>query len=184
MLLLAFVTYNLLVVRSPREAVVESEGAHDAKRPWLAVIAGSLAIAGGVEFVMRGATGVAAAIGMSDRVVGLTIFALGTSLPELAAGVMSARRGQPEIGFGNVIGSNVFNSLAVMGIAGVIRPFEGAKAAAELSHALSSDFPVAMGFSIVLVALPVLFKRAVGIWPGAALAAGYAVYIAWLLIVM
>jgi len=187
MLLLAFATYNLILVRSPREATggtAEPDEAHSARYPWLAVVAGSLFIAGGAELVMRGATGVAAMVGMPDRVVGLTIFALGTSLPELAAGVMSARRGQPEIGFGNVIGSNVFNTLAVMGIAGVIQPFEGVEASRELANALSTDFPVAMGFSVVLVALPVLFRRAVGSGPGLALAGGYVTYIAWLLFTM
>ena len=184
MLLVAFVTYNLLVVRSPREQVGDGGEAHGAKLPWLAVIAGSLGIAGGAELVMRGALDVAATIGMPDRVVGLTILALGTSLPELAAGVMSARRGQPEIGFGNVIGSNVFNTLAVMGVAGLIRPFQGEAAGAELGKALSSDFPVAMGFSVVLVALPLLFRKAVGMGPGAALLGGYLAYVGWVLVAM
>lgn len=184
MLLVAFATYNLVVIRSPREQVEvgdETEEEHGSRLPWLAVVAGSLGIAGGAELVMRGALGVAETVGMPDRVVGLTILALGTSLPELAAGVMSARRGQPEIGFGNVIGSNVFNTLAVMGIAGLIRPFEGPLAEAELGKALSSDFPVALGFSVVLVALPLLFRKAVGIVPGAALLGGYLAYIGWLL---
>ena len=184
MLLVAFATYNLIVVRGPREQIGEGGEAHGAKLPWVAVIAGSLGIAGGAELVMRGALGVAATIGMPDRVVGLTILALGTSLPELAAGVMSARRGQPEIGFGNVIGSNVFNTLAVMGIAGVIRPFQDEVAQVELGKALSNDFPVAMGFSLVLVALPLLFKKAVGVGPGALMLGGYLTYIAWLLIAM
>lgn len=185
MLLVAFATYNLLVIRSPRELTAEAaDQVKGVGRPWLSVLAGSLSIAGGAELVMRGATGVAVAIGMPDRVVGLTIFALGTSLPELAAGVMSARRGEPEIGFGNVIGSNVFNVLGVMGIAGVIRPFGEAEASAELSSALSSDFPVAMTFSVVLIALPFLFRRAVGVVPGTALALGYLAYMAWLLLSM
>ena len=184
MLLVAFGTYNLLVIRAPREAGGNSGNTHETRWPWLAVAVGSLSIAGGAELVMRGATGVAEAAGIPDRVVGLTIFALGTSLPELAAGVMSARRGEPEIGFGNVIGSNVFNVLAVMGIAGVIRPFEGAEASAELGSALSSDFPVAMAFSVVLVALPLLFRKKVGSTPGALLALGYLSYIAWIVLSM
>lgn len=185
MMLVAFGVYNLLILRGPRDEVVgEGADAHGAKLPWVAVILGSAAIAYGADRVMAGAEGVAVAAGMSDRVVGLTIFALGTSLPELAAGVMSARRGIPEIGFGNVIGSNVFNVLAVMGIAGLIQPFTDPEAQAELGKALSIDFPVALGFSIVLVALPFLFKNAAGRMPGACLMAGYLAYIAWLLLSM
>lgn len=183
MLLVAFATYNLLVIRSPRAVAAEEADqggeVQGVSWPWIIVMAGSLSIAGGAELVMRGAVGVAEAIGMSDRVVGLTIFALGTSLPELAAGVMSARRGEPEIGFGNVIGSNVFNVLAVMGVAGLIQPFEGDGASAELRNALSSDFPVAMAFSVVLVALPLLFRKKVGTLPGALLTVGYLAYMAW-----
>lgn len=184
LLLVAFVAYNLLVVRSPREVLAEGAEAHRSRLPWLAVVGGSLAIAAGAELVMRGATDLAEAVGMPDRVVGLTIFALGTSLPELAAGVTSARRGHPEIGFGNVIGSNVFNTLAVMGIAALIHPFRGGPASEQLGEALSSDFPVAMAFSLVLVILPLLFRRTAGRTPGALLAAGYVAYVGWLLVAM
>ncbi len=181
-LLASFAVYNLLLVRDERTVVTEEAAGQGMRRPGWAALAGSLAIAGGAELVMRGALGVAATVGMPDRIVGLTILALGTSLPELAAGVTSARRGHPEIGLGNVIGSNVFNTLAVTGIAGVIRPFQGAHASEGIRMALSSDFPVALGFSVVLVALPRFFRGSAGVGPGGALVLAYLAYITWLLI--
>ncbi len=69
-----------------------------------------------------GAVGVAVEFGVSDLIIGLTIVALGTSLPELAASVIAARKGEHDIAIGNVVGSNMFNLLAVIGIAVVIAP--------------------------------------------------------------
>lgn len=71
---------------------------------------------------MWGAVTIAEAMGVSDLIIGLTIVALGTSLPELAASVIAARKGEHDIAIGNVVGSNMFNLLAVVGIAGVISP--------------------------------------------------------------
>jgi cation:H+ antiporter len=69
-----------------------------------------------------GAVEIAQSLGVSDLVIGLTVVAIGTSLPELASSVMAARRGEHDIALGNVIGSNMFNTLVVVGLAGVIHP--------------------------------------------------------------
>jgi cation:H+ antiporter len=74
------------------------------------------------RLLVWGAVQIAAALGVSDLVIGLTIVAAGTSLPELASSLIAARKGEPDIALGNVLGSNLFNTLAVVGIAGVIRP--------------------------------------------------------------
>ena len=123
---------------------------------------------------MQGAESIAHRVGMADGVLGLTILAIGTSLPELFTGVSSALKGHAEIGFGNVIGSNVFNSLAVMGIAGLVRPFGGSeKASAELAAALQRDFPAVLLFSLVLVVLPFVFRNTAGRLAGSLMLAGY-----------
>jgi cation:H+ antiporter len=70
-----------------------------------------------------GAVEIAQALGISDMVIGLTIVAIGTSLPELASTVAAAKKGEHDIALGNVLGSNLFNTLAVVGIAGTIHPF-------------------------------------------------------------
>jgi cation:H+ antiporter len=74
------------------------------------------------RILVWGAVDIAQQFGVSDLLIGLTIVALGTSLPELAASIMAARKGEHDIAVGNVVGSNMFNSLAVIGIAGTIEP--------------------------------------------------------------
>lgn len=95
-----------------------------------------------------GAVEIATALGVSDLVIGLTIVALGTSLPELAATVIAARKGEFEIALGNVVGSNMFNLLAVVGIAGVIMPMDAVPA-----QVLMRDW---LSMMILLVALTVM----------------------------
>ncbi len=96
------------------------------------------------RLVVWGAVGIAQTFGVSDLIIGLTIVALGTSLPELAASVASARKGEHDIAIGNVIGSNMFNLLAVLGLPGVIRPGPVDPAV------LTRDFPVMFGLTIGL----------------------------------
>ena len=74
------------------------------------------------RLLVYGAVGIATSLGVSDVIVGLTVVAVGTSLPELASSVIAARKGEPDIALGNVLGSNLFNTLAVVGIAGAINP--------------------------------------------------------------
>jgi cation:H+ antiporter len=186
-LLCCFVIYNLILFRSPggsESSDSASEGeSHSSKLPWLAVIAGSLAIAVGAHCVMEGAGSIAKRVGMADSVLGLTILALGTSLPELFTGVSSALKGHAEIGFGNVIGSNVFNSLAVMGVAGMVRPFgDTEQTTADLAAALQRDFPAVLVFSAVLVMLPFLFRNTAGRLAGSLMLAGYLGFLALVMI--
>lgn len=74
------------------------------------------------RLLVYGAVGIATAFGVSDIIIGLTVVAVGTSLPELASSIVAARKGEPDIALGNVLGSNLFNTLAVVGISGVIHP--------------------------------------------------------------
>ena len=76
------------------------------------------------RILVWGAVSIAHALGVSDLIIGLTIVAVGTSLPELASSVMAARKGEHDIAVGNIIGSNLFNTLMVVGLAGVLRPLE------------------------------------------------------------
>lgn len=95
---------------------------------------------------------VAQAWGMSDLVIGLTIVAIGTSLPELAASISAALKGEYDIAIGNVVGSNTFNILAVMGIAGVIQPGPFAP------EVLTRDFPVMIGLTLALFTMAYGFR--------------------------
>lgn len=178
LLLLTFLVYNALLFRTAREArASEMAEAHETRHPWLAVVGGSAGIAVGAKLVLDGATSVAARLGMGDTVLGLTILAVGTSLPELFAGVGTAIKGHPDIGMGNVIGSNVFNSLAVTAVAAAVRPFgETEQGRLEIGAALGRDFPAVAAFSIGLLCIPLIFRRSVGRGPGALLLLAYLGY--------
>lgn len=89
----------------------------------LLLAAGLALLVYGAEWLVEGAVVLARGWGMSEAVIGMTIIAIGTSLPELATSVVAAKKCQPEIAVGNVIGSNIFNVGAVLGIAGLLQPF-------------------------------------------------------------
>ena len=86
------------------------------------IVGGAAAIKFGGDFVVEGATAIATMLGLSQNLIGLTIVALGTSLPELVTSIVAARKNEIDMALGNVIGSNIFNILLVLGIAGVISP--------------------------------------------------------------
>lgn len=92
------------------------------KKSYLYLGIGLLLLIISSRILVYGAVGVASAFGVSDIVIGLTVVAVGTSLPELASSLIAARKGEADIAIGNVIGSNFFNTLAVVGLAGVLRP--------------------------------------------------------------
>lgn len=117
---------------------------------WLAV--GLIILLISSRFLVWGASNIAEALGVSDLIIGLTVVAIGTSLPELAASVLSAMKKEHDIAIGNVIGSNMFNLLIVFGLPGIIHP-------APLDPAvMSRDFPVMIGFSIALFAVAYGFR--------------------------
>ncbi|MBL4769568.1 MAG: calcium/sodium antiporter [Planctomycetes bacterium] len=142
------------------------------------VLIGSLMIGVGARTAMWGGEGVAAHVGLSSTVIGLTVFAVGTSLPELFAGVASALRGQAAMGLGNVIGSNIFNVLAALGCAGLTSPIIGSP---DVVHTVMyRDVPVALTFSVVLLVLPFLPKGKYR-YKGVLVASGYVAYMSYLM---
>ncbi|MFT4560771.1 MAG: cation:H+ antiporter [Gammaproteobacteria bacterium] len=118
---------------------------------WLIVGLGLLLF--GSDLLVDGAVIVARHFGISDLVIGLTIVAIGTSLPELAASVASALKGEPDIALGNVIGSNMFNALGVLAVPAIIYP-------SQLESAvMSRDFPIMICLSVVLFVMAVGWRR-------------------------
>ncbi len=118
---------------------------------WLGIGFGMLLL--GSNALVDGAVAVATYFGVSDLVIGLTIVAIGTSLPELAASVASALKGEPDIALGNVIGSNMFNILGVMALPALLHP------SALEPGVMSRDFPVMVGLSILLFAAASGWRR-------------------------
>ncbi len=114
-------------------------------------LVGLLTLIASAEILVWGATSVATSLGISPLVIGLTVVAIGTSLPELAASVMSAIKGHHDIAIGNIIGSNIFNLLLVMGIPAIIQPLSMA------AEVFSRDYASMVGISLVL-SLAMLFS--------------------------
>ena len=107
-------------------------------------LVGLLVLVGSSKLLVMGAVDIAQQLGVSELIIGLTIVALGTSLPELAAAIAAARKGEPELVIGNVIGSNLFNSLAVIGIPSVMTDFNISP------DAITRDLPVMLTLTALL----------------------------------
>jgi cation:H+ antiporter len=137
--------------------------------------AGLVALVFGARFLVDAAVQVATALGVSELVIGLTIVAAGTSLPEVAASVIATARGQRDIAVGNVIGSNIFNTLCILGAAAAARPVP------VPASALAFDLPVMVVVS--LACLPVLFRGGmIARWEGLLFLAYYAAYTTYLIL--
>jgi cation:H+ antiporter len=133
-------------------------------------IAGLAGLVAGGKIFVDGAVALALALGMSERVVGLTIVAIGTSLPELAASIVAALRGHAEIAVGNIIGSNIFNVLLILGAASTIHPISGELA--KMSVDLGALFLLSLAAAFVLRT-----SRRVTRVEGAVLLAGYGAFL-------
>ncbi|WP_265499109.1 calcium/sodium antiporter [Paracoccus beibuensis] len=146
--------------------------------PWgkilLSLAGGLIALPIGANMLVNGATEIARAAGISETVIGLTLVAVGTSLPELAASVASALKGRADMALGNVVGSNIFNILAILGITSLIAPLS------VPPEMLRLDLWVMLAAALLLA--PFLFRGVSLTRPvGAALVAAYGVY-AWVLL--
>lgn len=144
----------------------------------LGLVAGGLTLLVlGAQWFVDGAVTVARRLGVSDLVIGLTVVAGGTSLPELATSVMATLRGERDIAVGNVIGSNVFNLLAVLGLSAAVGPM----GIAVPSGALWFDFPVLIAVS--LACLPIFFTGGkIARWEGGLFLVYYGAYVTYLVL--
>ena len=112
-------------------------------RAWVKLLVGLALLVGSSHVLVWGSVDIARALGVSELLIGLTIVAIGTSLPELASAVVSARKGEHEFVLGNIVGSNLFNTLAVVGLAGTISPFKNTS-----PYILWRDLPVLIALSL------------------------------------
>ena len=146
------ILFTTLSIRKGRKSGADEDAQDEIKVKNMSVLAAILLIilaclmlAFGADLMVDGATVVAKSMGVSDKVIGLTVVALGTSLPELAASVAAAVKKEMDISIGNIIGSNIFNILCVIGVSGSIRPitFDYAQ--------YSFDFIMMLAFSVALI---------------------------------
>ena len=176
-LLLCFAAFMLRVVRSERGAgepvaVSEVGATTGAGTGWALtgalVVSGLALLVAGSNVLVRGASDLAQGFGAPPRVIGLTIVAAGTSLPELFASLVAAFRGEDELAIGNVLGSNIFNALCATAIASLIQPL---RVPAEI---VSRDDWWMLGFTFALG--PLLVKRSLGRWAAMLLITAFAGY--------
>lgn len=179
-LLLLFIFFLYIMVNSALKArrsgtLISDEEEIKILPAWrciIYIIGGIIAIAVGGKMVVEGASDIAKSLGMSDNLIGMTIVALGTSLPELVTSVVAARKNEIDMALGNVIGSNVFNILFVLGIAAVISPI-----GFTIQNSIDTIFLIASSLLVLAFCLP--NKKLVS-WHGISMAvlyAGYTVYL-------
>lgn len=189
LLFAAVVAYTLfLVINSRREKAAEADdefakefGLDEPAKPYAGLINAGLVIAGlvllvlGSNFLVEGAVELARALGLSELVIGLTVIAIGTSLPELATSILAAIRGERDIAVGNIVGSNIFNLLCVLGLASLVSP----QAIAVSANALAFDFPVMI--AVAVACLPIFFAGyTINRWEGLLFIAYYIAYTLYL----
>ncbi len=187
-LFLGIIAYTIWAVRRSRGESKEVQGEYanefgERRRngsvalPVLFVIAGLGLLIFGSNLLVEGASAVAKRLGVSDLVIGLTIVAAGTSLPELATSVIAGIRKELDIAVGNAIGSNIFNILFVLGLSGLLSP-GGLAVPAEV---LRFDFWIMLG--VALLALPVFFSGyRIARWEGAVFIVFYAMYLGFIIL--
>lgn len=181
------VGFTIYLIRSSRknekskleEAIGEEVNADEAKEPlWKSLIfllVGLVALYFGSDWFVNGASDIASKFGLSDSVIGVTVVAFGTSAPELVASIMAAVKKQSDISVGNLIGSNIFNIFAVLGITASVKPV-GVE-----ESVVTFDMIWMLGIALLMV--PMLFLGdKLGRWKGVVLIASYVIYIVWIVL--
>ncbi len=187
--LVAYLWFTAYMVRLVRQQVTQAEAraldeevtelTPEPSRPrtWVCVgliVVGIALLGAGAQSTVTGAVQLARLMGWSERVIGLTIVSIGTSLPEIVASLMSSLRGRSDVAIGNVIGSNLFNILCILGLSGLIAPLP---VQAEL---LTNDCWWMLG--VTLLIFPLMFtRRSINRAEGAVLLAAYTIYLGLLL---
>ncbi|WP_305041876.1 calcium/sodium antiporter [Geoalkalibacter sp.] len=168
------------VRRSRREEHQNDVPAPASGNPWLQgglILAGLVCLGVGSHWLVNGAVAIARIFGVSDLVIGLTVVAVGTSLPELATSVLASLRGQRDIAVGNVVGSNIFNILCVLGLSAAVVP-GGVPVALS---ALTFDLPVMV--AVALACLPIFFTgHLIARWEGGLFFLYYLAYVGYLVL--
>jgi len=180
-LVFAFAVYLILSIRADIALPADPVSATRISRPLpidvMFVFAGVTLLVIGAESLIRGASDIARGYGISEALIGITVVGIGTSLPEATASILASLKKENELAFANIVGSNIFNGLAILGVTG-------------LAYPLTFDTSAA-GFSlidgVVLLAATVLMfifaatHRKVMRWEGAVMLVGYLVYLGWLI---
>lgn len=180
-LVLALIVYLVVLIRRARKSPPLDEDSIDdglAKTSYFKIVVwlliGAVALYFGSEWLVKGAKELAAAVGVSDAVISLTVIAIGTSVPELAASVIAALKKEKALSIGNLIGSNIFNIASVLGLTAIIKPISP-----NAPSILSNDIFWMIGFAAVLLPLAFIPKRLeISRYKGLLIFTAYCVFIA------
>lgn len=184
-LVIAYTTFLVVQSRRASKAVQDEFETGIPTSSWdshwavqLALIAvGLVMLVVGADWLVDAAVSFARAFGVSDLVIGLTVVAVGTSMPEIATSIVAAIRGQRDIAVGNVVGSNIFNILAVLGAAGI-----ASGVGLPVSEA-ARNFDLWVMLAVAFACLPIMITgREIARWEGGVFLAYYAAYTAWLVL--
>lgn len=181
LLTLAFLTYLTLSIRAdialPAEAPLPSTRRSSTGLNIVMVLAGVCLLVFGAEGLIRGASAIARSYGASEAMIGITIVGIGTSLPEATASILASLKKENELAFANIVGSNIFNGLAILGVTGLVFPlsFDTSSAGFSIGDAI-----------VLLVATALMFifavtHRRVVRWEGAVMLCGYCAYLSWVI---
>lgn len=174
LLFILFVVFMFVTVKySKNEGTETKTTAAPLGKATLLLVVGLVCLILGSNLFVDNASFIASTLGVSDAVIGLTIVAGGTSLPELATSMVSAKKGNSDIAIGNVIGSNVFNILMIIGVTGLVKPM-------HIKGITSLDLIVMLA-SMLLLWFFCRTTYKVKRWEGAVLAISYITYLAWLI---
>jgi cation:H+ antiporter len=179
----AFGVFSYRVARRDRELEQEFEtfeaeehNVPPVKRPREAgqLVISIVFLALGAQWLVDGSVTIARTLGVTDLVIGLTLVALGTSMPELATSIIAAIRGERDIAVGNMVGSNIANILVILGVTAIIRPISVAPQVVQI------DYPVMLAFSgaLLLIVLDGRMRR----WEGAAAVIAYIAFVVYLFV--
>ena len=177
-LVAVFALYMVLAIRDDAALPADADPveALPLGRGLVFALIGIVLLVAGAESLIRGASTLARGFGVSEALIGITIVGIGTSLPEATASILASLKGENDLAFANIVGSNVFNGLAILGVTGAAFPLAFDVGAA--------GFTVGDGV-VLLVATVLMFYFAVthlrvARWEGAVMLAGYVAYLAWL----
>lgn len=173
---LIFLVYNLIVAKSgSAEEELETKD-YTTGKAVLFIVLGLAGLIVGGRFIVTSAVSIAEVIGLSERVIGLTVVSIGTSLPELATSIIAVRKKNVDIAIGNVVGSNIFNIFLILGVSGTITP---------LAINPDSFFDILVNFVAGLLLFIFVFTgkgRKVERWEGFVFVASYVAYVTYLII--
>ncbi len=177
LLLAGFIAFVLWAVWQANRKPGDEEDIPDQMstgRAWVTLLYSMLILIGSSRLLVWGATTIAESLGISELIIGLTIVAIGSSLPELAASVAAALRGKPEMALGNVIGSNIFNTLAVLCVPALV------STTLLQRDVLSRDLPVMTAATALLIYVVMRKRHLLNRLEGSLLVAGFVSYMLWL----